>query len=411
MITNFEKSFNIDKIVNLIVMHKFKRVVLQFPDEYLACSIEVYNTISFKLNEYSVDVFITADSSYGSSVDDISALHVNSDCLVYFGGDITYIENIPVIISPPVIEFDISLYRNIISEYIKGDESLRDANNTLLIVDPIYFHCLNNLFETLKCIIPNIHCGIIPPSANLDTWSTDIFAKSDANDLENLASMLVSKALLEDMGIHVAPPLSPSRILYIGHKASSLTSLLVRLPSCDVLSFDPKTDRTVRRHAASKRREMSERFACVTSVQNSRVVGLVVGSMGVTGSLVRSLMADLQALIHATGRKSYCFVMGRLNDSKICNFPEVGTVLYNTGGTGRNVLCSESFFVSHKISVISLISHYECLYCLYCMYTNSRLTCSVSFRAMTPRLFHPSKPYPTVQISLAVRLCCYCYVQ
>lgn len=66
-------SFDLDEAVKCITEHQFQRVVCQFPDEYLGCCTEVYFQLADKVPP-DCDIFIAADSTFGSSVDDISAV-------------------------------------------------------------------------------------------------------------------------------------------------------------------------------------------------------------------------------------------------------------------------------------------------------------------------------------------------
>jgi diphthamide biosynthesis protein 2 len=52
-------------------------------------------------------------------------------------------------------------------------------------------------------------------------------------------------------------------------------------------------------------------------------VGLIIGSMGLSGAIIQRTVSRLQALVSAAGKKSYVLVMGRLNEAKLCNFPEI----------------------------------------------------------------------------------------
>ena len=46
---------------------------------------------------------------------------------------------------------------------------------------------------------------------------------------------------------------------------------------------------------------------------------------GLEGGLIRGILTKLQRLIDASGKKYYTLVMGRLNEAKLANFPEVST--------------------------------------------------------------------------------------
>jgi len=58
-------------------------------------------------------------------------------------------------------------------------------------------------------------------------------------------------------------------------------------------------------------------------VKDASVIGIIVGSMGLTADSTNHLLKRLQTLIYHSGKKHYTFVMGRLNEAKLCNFPEI----------------------------------------------------------------------------------------
>jgi hypothetical protein len=45
--------------------------------------------------------------------------------------------------------------------------------------------------------------------------------------------------------------------------------------------------------------------------------------MGLSGEVTQAIVGRLEILIKAAKKNSYVFVMGRLNEAKLCNFPEV----------------------------------------------------------------------------------------
>ena len=53
------------------------------------------------------------------------------------------------------------------------------------------------------------------------------------------------------------------------------------------------------------------------------MLGVIVGSMGLSGSIVQSIITRLCLLISAANKKHVVFIMGKLNESKLCNFPEI----------------------------------------------------------------------------------------
>ena len=94
------QRFELDAIIHIIHTNAFRTVVLQFPDDELQYSIEVHDYLQGRLEDSvtcdtteevtaSVDLFIAADSTWGSSIDDVSAMHCGCDVLVYFGTDLS----------------------------------------------------------------------------------------------------------------------------------------------------------------------------------------------------------------------------------------------------------------------------------------------------------------------------------
>ena len=92
--------FDLDAIIDIIRRNSFRTVVLQFPDDELQYSIDVHDYLRDHLDSTccvtadtccgnEVELFIAADSTWGSSIDDVSAMHCNCDVLVYFGTDLS----------------------------------------------------------------------------------------------------------------------------------------------------------------------------------------------------------------------------------------------------------------------------------------------------------------------------------
>ena len=81
-------TFNLERVSALLA--RIQTHSAQFPDEHAAewgvydwLVTDVESRVS-KDRADEIEVYIAADSTYGSSVDDISAEHVDGDVLVYF---------------------------------------------------------------------------------------------------------------------------------------------------------------------------------------------------------------------------------------------------------------------------------------------------------------------------------------
>jgi diphthamide biosynthesis protein 2 len=61
----------------------------------------------------------------------------------------------------------------------------------------------------------------------------------------------------------------------------------------------------------------------MTKVEKAKVVGLLVGSMGLSQIDCQDILHRLRQLLTAAKKKYYTLVMGRLNVAKLSNFPEI----------------------------------------------------------------------------------------
>lgn len=261
----------------------------------------------------SCDVYIAADSTFGSSVDDISAAHVNSDLLIYFGSDMSASASIPVMVVPQRKEGNIDELKSVISQAV-ADQADIDPSKFLLVYDPSYQHLVKEAHSELSGLFGNDNIGTLPACADIENWIP-----------EN--SMSVTDPLQkETVGGLLFPPAAVSAaqaVVYVGEKQEQLVSILLRLSGCNVAAISPADGLSVTSHCGVASKEYRERYVGVMRVEEASIIGIIVGSMGLSDTVMHALVSQIQALIHAAGKKSYCFVMGRLNEAKLCNFPEV----------------------------------------------------------------------------------------
>lgn len=63
------------------------------------------------------------------------------------------------------------------------------------------------------------------------------------------------------------------------------------------------------------------RYFIVEKVKDARTVGILVGTMGMAG--FRQIISHLKDILKQSGKKTYTFIVGKLNPPKLANFPEV----------------------------------------------------------------------------------------
>jgi len=80
------EGFDIERTIAAVRELGAKRVALQFPDELLGRSADVVAALRDKCDEMGAQVFVLADTTFGSyDVDEVAAQHVNADLIVHYG--------------------------------------------------------------------------------------------------------------------------------------------------------------------------------------------------------------------------------------------------------------------------------------------------------------------------------------
>ena len=121
----------------------------------------------------------------------------------------------------------------------------------------------------------------------------------------------------------------------IGNKDSqTLKNILLRHPTCSGHVYDPATS-TCTPLPSSTSKFLMKRYVTVEKVKDAGTIGILVGTMGMEGYL--KIIKHLKNIIKLSGKKSYTFVVGKLNAPKLANFIEIDIFVF--------VACPEETFV------------------------------------------------------------------
>ena len=69
-----------------------------------------------------------------------------------------------------------------------------------------------------------------------------------------------------------------------------------------------------------------KRFFVIEKIKDAKTVGILVGTLGMAG--YKEIINHLKKILTACGKKTYTFVVGKLNPNKLANFPEVGLFVF-----------------------------------------------------------------------------------
>ncbi|EXJ71112.1 uncharacterized protein A1O5_06105 [Cladophialophora psammophila CBS 110553] len=332
----FKTRYEIKRTINEIKQRRWRRVALQFPDQMLPHSARVYQLLArglqeqartpagmhtngtsngtptpedpdlsgLSINTKSVMLTILGDTSYGSCcVDEIAAEHVDADAVVHYGrACLSPTARLPVLHIFTTMDLEAD---DVVTSFQTAfpDQEAKVA----LTADVPYAAHVQPLFEKLQkagysnlfaasivhdpsSLIPN---RTVPPSvienpSSLSEWSLFHISDPPTSLLLTLQSRMASIRVYPTNTIH-----SPSNFTASSSAVETSTAQLLR-----------------------------RRYALVTSLTTVPTWGILVNTLSVKNYL--SVLSHIQSLISNAGKKSYLFVVGKLNPSKLANFSEIG---------------------------------------------------------------------------------------
>lgn len=330
-----EIKYEIDRTITAIKEQKWSRVALQFPDDMLLDAARVYQLLARglrpgprgsnttttleKLTEVvvaddlitgtenmaiadrkSTKLTILADTSYGSCcVDEIAAEHVDADALVHYGrACLSPTARLPVLHIFTKWDLD---YGSVVKAF--KETFGNHAAKIILTADITYSNHIQPVHASLVSLgYSNVFAATIihDPSSPIPNRTIPDSVKIDPAELQNYQLFHISE-----------PPTSllltlSSRVASV-HVYPTTTSTSSNLPS------------TV---AASTSFLLRRRYALVTSLSTVSTWGILINTLSVKHYL--NMVEHVKKQISDSGKKSYLFVMGKLNAAKVANFSEVG---------------------------------------------------------------------------------------
>jgi len=331
-------TYEIQRTVNEIRDGRWKRIALQFPDHMLVDSPRVFQALSRGLHQARKEarlgrrnedailadatkdlalepqaatledkskdtqerLYILADTSYGACcVDEVAAEHADADVVVHYGRScLSPTARLPVIYvftKPPLdirllVESFITLYK--------------DKEQKIILMADIPYNSY----------IPEIASALAAESYK-NIFPTEII-HSTASPLPNRT---VPEEVTEDVTIlqsynlfHISDP-PPSLLLTLSSRVAS-----VHIYSTNNMSTEtPTTPQLATSHLALRRR-----YALLTHLSTVPIFGILINTLSVRSYL--AILTHLKRLIASAGKKSYTFVVGKVNAAKVANFSEVG---------------------------------------------------------------------------------------
>ena len=332
-------TYEIERSIREIKQGRWQRIALQFPDDQLVDAPRVFEALSRGLkSQISLDkapakgtnvdqdalvptalgasigelsissgasqqeerLYILADTSYGACcVDEVAAEHVEADVVVHYGrACLSPTTRLPVIYvfthRPLPLDTVVLAVKEAIPDF---------AQKIILMADVSYTDHLTNVTEMLKAQgYSHLYMTSVvrDPSSPLPNRTVPQSVKDDPGSLQDWQLF------------HIDEP--PSSLLLI---LSSRLAAIHIFPTTHTQSVPSSKS-----FLASTSMQLRRRYALLTSLNTVSIFGILINTLSVKNYL--DIVQHVQAQILAAGKKSYTFVVGKVNAAKVANFSEVG---------------------------------------------------------------------------------------
>jgi diphthamide biosynthesis protein 2 len=244
-------------------------------------------------------LFILADTSYGACcVDEIAAEHVEADAVVHYGRScLSPTVRLPVIyvftsrplpLEPVIAAFEVTFPRK--------------DSKIVVTADITYSDHVPAIFEKLKALG---YSNIFAPSIIHDP-------SSPIPNRTIPPSVAAGEEELKEYSLfHISDP-----------PASLLLTLSSRLKSMYIYPTTSSISATPTALQVQTSQQLRRRYALLTSLTTCSIFGILINTLSVKNYL--HTITKIQAQLAAAGKKSYTFVVGKVNAAKVANFSEIG---------------------------------------------------------------------------------------
>ena len=207
----------------------------------------------------------------------------------------------------------------------------------LLFYDPSHNHQIIDIVDVLNNQLLSIYgdkfklfVASLPSYADLNNWKNNTVLSS--NELL-IGGLIIDKSCISDSHNNNKDNKDNNLennnsnetaqiIIYIGDKSEQIKSISLYLSKLPMIYYSP-IHNDVSILYGEKSVDFTQRTGGMLKVKNANTIGIIIGSMGLTEINTQLILKRLQTLIHISGRKYYTFAMGRLNEAKLSNFPEI----------------------------------------------------------------------------------------
>ena len=343
-------TYDIERTLREIREARYKRVALQFPDDMLPDAPRVFQLLSRGLRpapasnghtngttngttnegrntngtsekdgeltqsmsglhveddtEYNPKLFILGDTSYGACcVDEVAAEHVDADVVVHYGrACLSPTARLPVIYvftrKPLSVEPVVRAFKSTYPD---------PSTKLILAADVTYAHHVPVVYARLQ-----------------EEGYTGLFA---TEIVHHPSSAIPNRTVPEEVREH-PESLAEWQLFHLSEPPTALLLTLasrvsaIHIYPTDQHQAETEGEEVVRPLEASTAKVLRRRYAILTSLSTVPIFGILINTLSVKNYL--HIVDHVKQKIAQAGKKSYMFVVGKLNAAKVANFSEIG---------------------------------------------------------------------------------------
>lgn len=331
-------TYDIERTLREIRQARYKRIALQFPDDMLPDAPRVFQLLSRGLNseevaqangshaghsngcatdgndiaqsvsklsveekaeKWSPRLYILGDTSYGTCcVDEVAAEHVDADVVVHYGRScLSPSARLPVIyvFTHKTLSIE-SVVRSFKSTY-------PDPSSKVIIAADVAF----------SDHVPAVYTKLVDEGYG-SLFATELVHEPSSAIPNRTVPVSVREApetLTEWQLFHISDP--PTALLL---------TLASRVAAIHIYPTNRPSNEDVKPLPASTSAALRRRYAILTSLATVPIWGILINTLSVKNYL--HIVDHVKEQIAAAGKKSYMFVVGKLNAAKVANFSEIG---------------------------------------------------------------------------------------
>ncbi|KAL3469776.1 hypothetical protein BJX99DRAFT_251724 [Aspergillus californicus] len=322
-------TYDIERTLKEIRRARYKRIALQFPDEMLPDAPRVFQLLSrgleardivdesssaqkdktggdltdsvsrLDVNDVPPKLYILADTSYGTCcVDEVAAEHVDADVVVHYGRScLSPTARLPVIYvfthKPLPLDPLVRAFK----------ETYPDPSTKVIIAADVTY--LDHVSVAYSWLVQEGY--------------SDLFATALVHD----PSSAIPNRTVPDSVKEAPESLTDWQLFHISEPPTALLlTLASRVAAIHIYPTDGPLDRDVKPLPAATTAVLRRRYAILTRLSTVPIFGILVNTLSVKNYL--HIVEHVKEKIAAAGKKSYLFVVGKLNAAKVANFSEIG---------------------------------------------------------------------------------------